>query len=47
MIEVVEESSTALALYAQIPIAFTVNRIFEVQDGVDGRALAEQRVSVP
>ena len=47
MIEVVEESSTALTLYAQIPIAFTVNRIFEVQEGVDGRALAEQHVPVP
>ena len=47
MIDVVEEPATALALYAQIPIAFLVNRIFEVQDGVDGRALAEQRVAVP
>ena len=47
MIEVVEESAAALALYAQIPIAFVVNRIFEVQDDVDGRALAERRVPVP
>ncbi|HLL15327.1 MAG TPA: GNAT family N-acetyltransferase [Pyrinomonadaceae bacterium] len=50
VIEVREESATALAEYARIPIAFEVKEIFEVaarEGGLGGFVLTERRLDTP
>jgi len=50
VIEVREESATALAEYARIPIAFEVKEIFEVaarKGGLGGFVLTERRLDTP
>ena len=49
-IEVTEEPMTALPEYARVPIAFTVDRVFDVtnrDDGPGGFVLSERRLEVP
>jgi len=47
---IAEESMTALAEYARIPIVFTVDRVLDVahrDDGAGGFALSERRLELP
>jgi GNAT superfamily N-acetyltransferase len=49
-IEIIQESTTALAEYARIPIAFEVRRILELEvlsQGLDGLVLSERWLDVP
>ncbi len=49
-IEVTEEPITVLPEYARVPIAFTVDRVFDVtsrDDRLGGFALSERRLEVP
>ena len=49
-IELTREPMTILPEYARVPIAFTVDRVFDVTDRGDGRddfALSERRLAVP
>ena len=49
-INITEEPMAALEDYGHVPIAFEVNRVFDVvvrHDGLDGFVLSERRLEVP
>src|ERR1700730_4835726 len=49
-INITEEPMSALEDYGRVPIAFEVNRVFDVvvrHDGLDGFVLSERRLEVP
>ena len=46
-ITVTEEPATSLADYARIPIAFTVDRLLDVELGPDGVVFTERQVAAP